>query len=254
MISALTLAAIMLALGKLKLKGMPNKKLLLFCGAINAAGYLLQYIGMPYTTSAKAALFINLSAMWVALMSPKLLGETFSHKKIIGVLFGLVGIIFVSTNLDISSLNQGQVAGDSLLILSGIAWAIFMVYNKKLMTHSATETFQAMTWILIFTFLTIIPFTILAGPGFFTISTTAWLGNPILPLARRFKAPLGFSSINASTFRNCNGSITLNCNSKRTSNGLLNNRRSLNCYSYRHRIFTRQKNSKSSEPTLSLYT
>lgn len=176
MVSALTLAGIMLVLGKLRLKGMPDKKLLLFCGAINAAGYLLQYVGMPYTTSAKAALFINLSAMWVALMSPRLLGESFSNKKIIGVLFGFVGIIFVSTNLDISSLTHGQVAGDLLLIISGIAWAIFMVYNKKLMMHSTTETFQAMTWILIFTFLSIIPFTILAGPGFFTISATAWLG------------------------------------------------------------------------------
>ena len=57
---------------------------------------------MGYTTAAKAALFINLSAMWVALLSPKLLGERFSKMKIVGVLFGLFGVIFVSTNLDFS--------------------------------------------------------------------------------------------------------------------------------------------------------
>ena len=73
------------------------------------AGYLLQYVGMPYTTAAKAALFINLSAMWVAILSPKLLGENISSKKIAGVLFGLVGIVFVSTNLDFSTLSSRSI-------------------------------------------------------------------------------------------------------------------------------------------------
>jgi drug/metabolite transporter (DMT)-like permease len=176
LVSALSLAVVMLAFGKLKLGKMPDKKLLFFLGAVNAAGYLLQYVGMPYTTAAKAALFINLSAMWVAIMSPKLLGENFSTKKIIGVIFGFVGIIFVSTNLDFASLTQGQIAGDALLIISGVSWAVFMIYNKKLVMNSTAETFQSMTWVLMFTFVSIIPFTVLAGPGFFTLSTTAWLG------------------------------------------------------------------------------
>ena len=89
----------MLFLKKLDFK-ITDKKILVFLGIANAAGYLLQYVGMPYTTAAKAALFINLSAIWVALLSPKLLGESFSRKKIGGVMFGLIGIVFVSTNLD----------------------------------------------------------------------------------------------------------------------------------------------------------
>ena len=109
----------MLLLKKLDFK-ITDKKILVFLGIANAAGYLLQYVGMPYTTAAKAALFINLSAMWVALLSPKLLGESFSRKKIGGVLFGLIGIVFVSTNLDFSTLGQGQLVGDMLLITSGI--------------------------------------------------------------------------------------------------------------------------------------
>ena len=80
-VSCVTLIMIMLLLKKLEFK-ITNKKLLIFFGITNAAGYLLQYVGMPYTTAAKAALFINLSAMWVALLSPKLLGETFSPKKL----------------------------------------------------------------------------------------------------------------------------------------------------------------------------
>jgi drug/metabolite transporter (DMT)-like permease len=87
-VSTVTLVAVMLLLRKLEFK-IADKKLLVFLGIANAVGYLLQYAGMNYTTAAKAALFINLSVMWVALLSPKLLGESFSRKKIVGVLFGL---------------------------------------------------------------------------------------------------------------------------------------------------------------------
>ena len=81
LVSSVTLLSAMLLLKKFSLK-IPNKKLIILLGIANAAGYLLQYVGMPYTTAAKAALFINLSALWVALLSPRLLGEVFSRKKV----------------------------------------------------------------------------------------------------------------------------------------------------------------------------
>jgi len=173
LISSVTLLSAMLLLHKFSLK-IPNKKLIILLGIANATGYLMQFVGMPYTTAAKAALFINLSALWVALLSSKLLGEVLSRKKAVGVLFGLVGIIFVSTNLDFAALGQLQLVGDLLLIISGVVWALFMVYNKKLVMNSTSETFQSMTWVLIFTFLSIIPFTVFSAPGFFSLSGWGW--------------------------------------------------------------------------------
>jgi drug/metabolite transporter (DMT)-like permease len=173
LVSCVTMIVVMLLLRKFQFK-INDKKLIIFLGIANGAGYLLQYVGMPYTTAAKAALFINLSAMWVALLSPKLLGEHISPKKVGGILFGLVGIVFVSTNLDFSTLSQGQLAGDGLLIISGVTWALFMVYNKKLVMNSTSATFQSMTWVLIITFLSIAPFGVLSGSGFFALSAWAW--------------------------------------------------------------------------------
>jgi drug/metabolite transporter (DMT)-like permease len=173
LISTVSLIAVMAFLGKFSLK-MTDKKLLVFLGIANGAGYLLQYAGMPYTSSAKAALFINLSAMWVALLSPRLLGEKLRPKKIAGVLFGLLGIVFVSTNLDFSAMGQGQLAADGLLIISGVTWALFMIYNKKVVMNSTSATFQSMTWVLSFTLLTIAPFSLLSGPNFLPIDGWAW--------------------------------------------------------------------------------
>jgi drug/metabolite transporter, DME family len=173
LLSALVLTVAMLALKKFSLK-VVDKKLIILLGIANAAGYLLQYIGMPYTTAAKAALFINLSAMWVAILSPRLLGETLTPKKVAGVLVGVLGIVFVSTNLDFSSLAQGQLTADVLLIVSGVTWALFMIYNKKLVMNTTAATFQNMTWVLILTFISIAPFAVFAGPAFFVLSPWAW--------------------------------------------------------------------------------
>jgi len=139
--ASVTLLVIMRLLGKLKFK-LTDKKLFIFLGIVNGLGYLLQYVGMNYTTTTKAALFINLSSMWVAVLSPRLLGEVFSNKKIAGVLFGLVGTIFVSTNLDFSGLSGGQLIGDVMLLIAGISWALFTIYNKKMVTGSTSAVFH----------------------------------------------------------------------------------------------------------------
>jgi drug/metabolite transporter (DMT)-like permease len=174
LVSSVILLFVMLLLRKLEFR-IANKKLLIFLGIANAAGYLLQYVGLNYATAANAALFINLNAMWVALLSPKLLGESFSRKKIIGVLFGLAGIVFVSTNLDFSTFGKGQYLGDVVLISSGIAWALFTIYNKKLITKSSSATYQSMTWVLVLTLISLAPFTVLSGPHFFPVTEPAWL-------------------------------------------------------------------------------
>ena len=49
-----------------------------------------------------------------------------------------------------------------------------MIYNKKMVTNSTSSTFQYMTLILIFTFLSIAPFSVLSGPGFFALDGWAW--------------------------------------------------------------------------------
>jgi len=114
LVSSVTMVAVMLILHKFSFK-VTNKKLIVFLGIANAVGYLFQYVGMPYTTAAKAALFINLSAIWVALLSPKLLGESFSQKKVLAWSLGMrltglvsaLGSAIASTACPYQRLAQG---------------------------------------------------------------------------------------------------------------------------------------------------
>jgi drug/metabolite transporter (DMT)-like permease len=49
-----------------------------------------------------------------------------------------------------------------------------MIYNKKLVMNSTSATFQNMTLVLLFTFISIAPFAVLSGPGFLALDGWAW--------------------------------------------------------------------------------
>jgi drug/metabolite transporter (DMT)-like permease len=151
-----------------------KKRLILFLGVTNGVAYLLQYIGMVFTTASKSSLLVNLSAVWVALLSPMVLKEHLGSKKTIGVMVSLLGVLLMTTHLDFSSLSQGAVMGDLLVIGAGVGWAFFMVYNKPLVKDSKNLV-QSMTWLLLFTLLPLLPPASFSAGTFSSLPLDAWL-------------------------------------------------------------------------------
>ena len=141
-----------------------KKRLVLFLGVVNGVAYLLEYVGMVFTSASKSSLFINLSAVWVALLCPLLLREHLGGRKAVGVVVSVLGVFLMTTNLSFSSLSQGTIVGDALVIGAGVAWAFFMVYNKPLVS-SVKSLVQPMTLLLLFTLLPLL------STGFFSFGT-----------------------------------------------------------------------------------
>ena len=151
-----------------------NKRLVLSLGIINGAAYLMQYVGMVFTSAAKSSLLVNLSIIWVAILSPFLLKEPLGTKKAVGVSVSLLGVFLMTTNLDFASLGQGTLFGDCLVIGSGVAWAFFMLYNKPL-AADAKNLIQSMTFLLFFTLLPLLPAFFFSAGSIAAIGTTAWI-------------------------------------------------------------------------------
>ena len=151
-----------------------KKRLILFLGATNGTAYLLQYIGMVYAFASKSSLFVNLSVVWVALLSPIVLKEQMGRKKVASVILSLLGVVFVTTNLDFRSLGVGEVVGDLLVIGAGILWALFIVYNKPLVRESK-NMIQSMTWLLLFTMLPLLPVVPFSADNFLSLTLEAWI-------------------------------------------------------------------------------
>lgn len=145
-----------------------------YLGLLNGFSYLIQYVGMNSTTASKSSLLINLSAVWVAVLSWLILKERFSKKKTSGIVLGIIGVFFVTTNLNPLELTQGMILGDGLVLLGGITWSFFMVYNKRMVdTHNII---QFMPWLFLATTLPLIPFIPFSSNiSLLNLSTEAWL-------------------------------------------------------------------------------
>jgi drug/metabolite transporter (DMT)-like permease len=150
-----------------------KKRLLLFLGVINGVAYLMQYAGMVYATASESSLFVNLSAVWVALLTPIALKERLSSKKVVGVTVSLLGVLMMTTNLNFIELGTGEVMGDLLVIGAGILWAIFIVYNKPLV-GKGTNLIQSMTWLLLFTMLPLLPTAPFSAAKYASLPWDAW--------------------------------------------------------------------------------
>ena len=151
-----------------------KKRLVLFLGVVNGVAYLLEYVGMVFTTASKSSLFINLSAVWVALLSPIVLREHLGAKKTIGVTVSIFGVLLMTTNLDFAFLTQGGVVGDVLVLGAGGAWALFMVYNKPLVEASKSLVLP-MTLLLFATLLPLLPFAPSSFVALTSLPPEAWL-------------------------------------------------------------------------------
>jgi len=171
--ASLTMLAVMLLTKNFSFN-FNKKRLILFLGVTNGAAYLLQYIGMVYAFASKSSLFVNLSVVWVALLSPIALKEKMDRKKVACVILSLLGVVFVTTNLDFGSLGVGEVMGDLLVIGAGILWALFIVYNKPLVGESK-NMIQSMTWLLLFTMLPLLPVVPFSAENFLSLTWEAWI-------------------------------------------------------------------------------
>lgn len=127
-----------------------------FLGIANGVAYLFQYVGMNSTSASKSSLLVNLSAIWVAMLSWLILKERLGIKRGLGILFGILGVFLVTTNLDFQTLGQGAIIGDLLVILSGVVWAFFIVYDKQLVSNTV-DIIQPIAWVLFVTMLPLIP-------------------------------------------------------------------------------------------------
>ncbi len=170
--ASLIMLAVLLGAKKLDLR-FPNKRLVLFLGTINGVAYLLQYVGMVYTSAAKSSLLVNLSIIWVAILSPFLLKEHLNNKRVAGVSIGLLGVFMMTTNLDFASLGQGTIIGDCLVMGSGIAWAFFILYNKPLATDS-NNLIQSMTFLLLFTLMPLLMVFSFSASSISGLGINAW--------------------------------------------------------------------------------
>jgi len=98
---------------------------------LNAAGLLLQNVGLTYTTASNTVLLVDINVVIVAVLAAIILKERLNRRTVAGLVLGMSGVVLIATKGDISNLGGGSLIGDMLVFTAGVAWAMYIVFTTK---------------------------------------------------------------------------------------------------------------------------
>jgi drug/metabolite transporter (DMT)-like permease len=139
---------------------------------LNAVAMNLQNIGMTMTTVTNSVLLIDINVVYIAVLAAFVLKERLTPKIIVGLLLGIVGVLIISTNGDLSSVGGGTFTGNIFVLAAGLIWSVYVVYLTKTLQSGASMVSSTMGLILLTTVF-MVPFTIFFAKDW-TMDTTGW--------------------------------------------------------------------------------
>lgn len=110
----------------------------------------LQNQGLRYAGSTDASILAAMAPVFLALLAWLLLRERISRLQTLGIFTALVDSVLVVTNGNVSgfALNPLRIYGDFLILLTGLAWAIYRILVKSLLERYPATTVLAYTTII----------------------------------------------------------------------------------------------------------
>lgn len=141
--------------------------LLLLCGLTGVAlNQLFFFWGLSYTTPINASLIMTTNPILVLIASSLLIGEKITLRKVIGILLGASGAIFLILYQQSYSYQTDGMLGDLMVMVNAASYGVYLVLVKKLMVKY--QAFTVIRWVFTYGFLFILP----VGGGSF--SQIAW--------------------------------------------------------------------------------
>ena len=108
---------------------------ILLCGLFGVAGNQLMFFeGLNLTTPINASVLMTVNPILVLLLSAILLKESMSKFRVLGIVLGLSGALFLILGRgNISLLDDQQSLGNLLILLNASSYGVYLVIVKPLM-------------------------------------------------------------------------------------------------------------------------
>ena len=133
-IGVLFLLAAMMVLRKKFSKTAIKSNLLVLCvsGALIGFNWIFLFEAYNYTTVATATMCYYMAPVFVILMSPIVLKEKLTGKKLICAMVALAGMVLVSGVLEVGVSGLAELRGILFGLAAGLLYGNIMLLNKKL--------------------------------------------------------------------------------------------------------------------------
>jgi len=175
-------AAIVLAyllLRRKPIRKLFGSRILWILGITNGIGFALEFYGLTMTEASIASFLINFNVVFMAIFSAVLLKERITRRVLVGILFGVVGVFFITTGGDIAAIAGTSALGNLIILVAGIVWAYSNIYNKKAVTELGLTPMEVTESMIFISFLVVLPFTLVAETFFvatpFTVGSMVYL-------------------------------------------------------------------------------
>jgi len=153
--------------------GIMRSKLVWGVAFVNACAYELQHLGISMTTATNSVLLVDINVIFVALIAALVLGERISARIGMGMALGLTGVIIVTTEGNLSNLLSGGFMGNLAVFISGLLWAFYIVYQKKMLI-AERNVLMVTTAVILATSVFLLPMSALLIQDY-DINFTGWM-------------------------------------------------------------------------------
>lgn len=99
-------------------------------GFLDFLYYLLLYFGYDHANGLEVLVIQYMWPIFIVFLSLIILKEDFTTKKLISIILGFLGVSFVTTKGDFTSLDFSQIDVLLIVMLGAIAFALFSVLSK----------------------------------------------------------------------------------------------------------------------------
>jgi drug/metabolite transporter (DMT)-like permease len=170
------LLMLFLALTIQRLEPVPSKDLLRLAlgGLLGITAYFaLQNLGVQRTTAANATLLVASFPVITLLLEVLFRKARVSFKQIAGIVIAIGGIYLI---IDLTGLQAApaRLEGDLLLLLTGLAWALYNFATQDVVKKYAT--FTVIFWQTLFGMLALLPLALTEVHAWQPLTTTGLLG------------------------------------------------------------------------------
>ncbi len=140
-----------------------------------AVNQILFFEGLNLSTPINAAVIMVTIPIMVLVFGHFIIGDKISRNKLLGILFGFSGAVYLILQGGMISLNTSTSLGNLLIFLNASSYALFLVLVKPLMAKYSPLT--VMKWVFLFGFIYISPFTfpLLLASDFSSIPPNIWM-------------------------------------------------------------------------------
>lgn len=104
-------------------------------GLIGVCLYSISLVlGIKYSTATNSSILSNISPLFIVILSPLLIGESFTKRRLFGAFIGFVGVLLVVLNGEsLSSLLSSQYFfGNTILIAGAFLMGLYSIFVKPL--------------------------------------------------------------------------------------------------------------------------